>query len=443
MRCNKAVTFVAKCSLSFLITGMLFAAGPRPPAKFRPITVGTGLKGGYMVAAVDMNNDGKKDLIALAEGLSELVWYENPGWQRHVLTNGVSRMIAVAAADLDKDGIPELVLSYGFNTTAPKSAGILVLLQHDGDPRSIWKSREIDRVPTTHRIRFFDPDHDGNLVFAVSPLANLQADKAGFDEHVPLFIYKPGEWKRQEVSREFQGNFHGMNVVDWNSDGHQSLLTACATGIHHVTRQKSGEWKVEHVVAGNSEPWPRAGSSEAVLGHLGKRRLIAAIEPWHGNMVVVYRQDGKKWNRQVLDESLVLGHAITVGDLNGDGIDEVVSGFRGTGQSVFIYSAADKKGERWTKQVLDNGDMAAGSCVIADFNGDPPPRHCLPGRPHPEPEDLRERRQLSRCSLTASVRSAESLPCLRDWPWPAPRRQPSRLRTRPWSRSSTNSPCDW
>ncbi len=323
-----------------------------------------------MVAAVDMNADGKTDLIALAEGLTELVWYENPGWQRHVIVGGVSRMIAVAAADLDGDHIPELVLSHGFNTTAPRSKGILLLLTHNGDPRQPWNAREFDRVPTTHRVRFLDPDHDGKIILADSPLVNLQAEKPGYEDHVPIFVYKPGDWKRQEISHEFQGNLHGMNVVDWNGDRRQGLLTACATGVHLVTRERAGSWKVQHIVSGNAEPWPRAGSSEAVLGHIGKRRMLAVIEPWHGNMVVVYRQQGAKWNRQVLDESLVLGHAITVGDFNGDGIDEIVAGYRGKGQSVNIYSADDKKGAHWTRRPLDDGDMAAGSCVVADFNLD-------------------------------------------------------------------------
>ena len=52
--------------------------------------IGTGLRGGYQVVIADLNKDGKPDIIALASGLPELVWYENPGWQRHVLA-AVSR----------------------------------------------------------------------------------------------------------------------------------------------------------------------------------------------------------------------------------------------------------------------------------------------------------------------------------------------------------------
>ncbi len=58
-----------------------------------------------------MNHDGKPDIIALAAGLSELVWYENPGWQRHVIVSGRKEMIDLAVADIDGDGIPELLLA--------------------------------------------------------------------------------------------------------------------------------------------------------------------------------------------------------------------------------------------------------------------------------------------------------------------------------------------
>src|SRR5215469_17719949 len=46
-------------------------------------TVATGLKGGYQVVTRDLNHDGRPDLIALASGMAELVWFENPTWERH------------------------------------------------------------------------------------------------------------------------------------------------------------------------------------------------------------------------------------------------------------------------------------------------------------------------------------------------------------------------
>jgi hypothetical protein len=45
------------------------------------------------VVACDLNHDGKPDLIALASNMTDLVWFENPGWQRYAITTNLSRMI--------------------------------------------------------------------------------------------------------------------------------------------------------------------------------------------------------------------------------------------------------------------------------------------------------------------------------------------------------------
>ena len=62
------------------------AAPTDPPAPFTMHNVATGIRGGYQVVAVDMNKDGKVDLIGLGSSMMELLWYENPDWTPHVIT---------------------------------------------------------------------------------------------------------------------------------------------------------------------------------------------------------------------------------------------------------------------------------------------------------------------------------------------------------------------
>ena len=64
------------------------------------------------------------------------------------------------------------------------------------------------------------------------------------------------------------------------------------------------------------------------------------------------------------------GHTIVTADLNGDGNDEIIVGFRGKGRSVFIYYADDASGEHWTKRLLDEGGISAAACAVADLNSD-------------------------------------------------------------------------
>ena len=71
-----------------------------------------------------------------------------------------------------------------------------------------------------------------------------------------------------------------------------------------------GQWTRTLLTKGDPAPWPKSGASDVAVGHLAKRRFLCSIEPWHGNQVVVYRQQGGAWRRQVLDASYVEGHTI-------------------------------------------------------------------------------------------------------------------------------------
>ncbi len=75
--------------------------------------------------------------------MDELVWFENPGWERHVIASGLNEMINAAAADTDGDGIPEIALAYGFSMEAAKSPGIVSLLHSGADPRNRGTCAEI------------------------------------------------------------------------------------------------------------------------------------------------------------------------------------------------------------------------------------------------------------------------------------------------------------
>jgi hypothetical protein len=116
--------------------------------------VASGLRGGYQVVVTDLNKDGKPDVIAVAQGLPELAWYENPGWERHVIASGMSQMINAAPYDVDGDGIPELALAQGFTSNAKTSVGIVSVLTHGADVTQPWTIKEsIARRPRTASAR--------------------------------------------------------------------------------------------------------------------------------------------------------------------------------------------------------------------------------------------------------------------------------------------------
>jgi hypothetical protein len=100
------------------------------------------------------------------------------------------------------------------------------------------------------------------------------------------------------------------------------------------------------------------------VGWLNKERYLAAVEPWHGNEAVVYREQTRGWRREVIDDTILDGHYVATVDVDGDGRDEIVVGFRGKPYGVYLYRWADG---RWQKQVVEEGEVSAAGCAVADL----------------------------------------------------------------------------
>ena len=336
---------------------------------FREHTIATGLAGGYQVVAADLNHDGRPDLIALSTRGNELVWYENPGWERHVLSTNFAHMINCVTVGADAAGIPEIVLASEFDNLAKNSIGVVSVLHHDGDPRGPWKAVEIDRISTAHRLRLADIDGSGKPVVVNAALTGPQADAPDFRGSTPLVYYRPGIWKRELIEPGNSGLVHGIYILDWDGDKRDEILTAGFEGIHLFKLASGGQWIRTEIARGAPDPWPKSGSSDIAVGRAGGQRFLAAIEPWHGSQVAIYRLHGTTWERQVIDTSLVDGHTLQVADLDGDGDDEVIAGYRGGDHSVNLYHY-DRSGASWSRQVLDRGGMGAAACAVVDLNGD-------------------------------------------------------------------------
>lgn len=341
--------------------------------RFGEQTISKEVKFGYQLVAADLDGDGKKDLIAIDERATELSWFENqyPTWQRHVLAVDVPRQLNADCWDVDGDGALEVVLAYRFESSPERSVGNVVLLHRGADVRQPWTAREIDRVPTAHRVRWIDPEGDGQKVLLVAPMVGRQYPPA-FDDPVPIYVYRPGQWKRETLSSRPQGILHAICPVSWDGGARQQLLTASYLGLDRL-ELADGKWAATNLTQGDPAPCPKCGSSEVRVGRLGSDRFLAAIEPWHGNQVVVYLPKGEQWSRVVIEDRMTNGHALAVGDLDGDGRDEIVAGFRGKGCTLSIYQATDVRGQNWRKTVLDDGGMAGADCIIGDFTDDGKP----------------------------------------------------------------------
>jgi hypothetical protein len=356
------------------------APPPGPAAPFYAHIVATGLRGGYQVVAADLNKDGRPDLIGLGSQMTELLWYENPYWTPHVITRDAARMINLAAADTDRDGIPELGLAYEFTSNPARGGGgKLAILKANGDPKGLWSLRQIDALPTSHRVRF--ANIGGQPVLVNAPILGASV-KDGFADSArtptPLRAYRAPDWKPETITDANLGVVHGLFTGDWDGDGRDDALTAGYLGVHAHSLGRNGVWTRTELAKGDPAEWPRGGASDVAVGRLNGRTFFVTNEPFHGNQVVVYQRDADgTWPRNVIETEIVNSHSLVLVDSDGDGSHEIVSGGtrgaagtpRGSKPGVFFYKAADPSAQRWERMVLDP-EIAANACVAVDINGD-------------------------------------------------------------------------
>ncbi len=337
---------------------------------------------GYQVAVADINGDGRPDVIALSTEASRVDWYENPTWKRRPVAR-TDRPIDLAIHDLDGDGKPEIALAGGFYFGDSARGGQIQWLKPRGNLDEPWEIHPIAVDPVTHRLRWADLDGDGKKELVHAPIFG-PGSKTNVDprpSHLWAFRVpaNPAKdpwpvWKIDETLTVL----HGLCAADLDGDGRQGLLTASYEGVYRLDWEGTGpgaRWRKTPLATGakpiDQKPGAARGTSEVAAGRLGpKRPFLAAIEPWHGHEVVVYVPGaGGTWQRAVLDATLAEGHALVVADFDGDGMDEIVAGWRAGGGGLNLYKWTAGKTDSFRKIPLDRG-IAAEGAVAADLSDD-------------------------------------------------------------------------
>ncbi len=344
---------------------------------------------GYQVAVADVEGDGKLDILGLSSVESIVEWYKNPDWKARAVTTETTGNISLAP--LFRPGYPArgLALASAFALDDSTHGGDIWWAEPPESQDSEWSLRLLGQIPTSHRLRWANLDGSGRLGLVDVPLLGQGAKAPEYSVGSPITWFEmpevqlrghvsaahpePTDWTPHLIDESLTV-VHGVHIVDWDGDGREEILTASFEGVHLFHSEGQGgdlRWKRMQLAAGDQVSKPRRGSSEVDVGKVGGRRFLATIEPWHGEQVVVYwpEKPGGLWTRQVIDSSFRDGHALACADLNDDGNDEIVAGYRGPGTSLYVYYAADSSGSKWERQTLDS-EMAASGVVVADVNGD-------------------------------------------------------------------------
>lgn len=394
--------------------GVLAGAASAAIPEFKAQELDKSLKVGYGVRIADLNGDKKPDIV-IADS-TRVIWLENPGgkggdtpWKLHTVIENKDTAIktdnvCLAVHDIDGDGKPDIFLGADWQPSNTKAGGSLHWLRQGDNIDTPWKVTDIAApIPTLHRVHVGDVDGDGKGELIVGPLHGPNATAKGNwvdGGGVQVILYKiPADpaksdaWKPQVINDTMHVMHNYLPVHPTRLSPSPAVpgaveakaevvITASYEGVGLLRPGADGKWSLTPIGAGDQSNTAGArGSSEIKLGRLDDKPLIATIEPFHGTQVVVYTpptvEATTMWTRTVLDPDLKGGHAVAVADLDGDGSDEVIGGWRDVvpGKSpvgVNIYQAAkgDGSGPLWNKHNLDKGGMACEDLTTADLDGD-------------------------------------------------------------------------
>ena len=132
-----------------------------------------------------------------------------------------------------------------------------------------------------------------------------------------------GQWHTHLIDDSMHVT-HNFDLVHWDGGG---AKTFCWVG-----------WRASPCSAAEAVPGRNRQSSRqarvlparCAWARRSAGRFLAAVEPWHGNTLVVYMPSaqGGSWQRNVLADDLNEGHGLACADFLGLGSDQIVVGWR-------------------------------------------------------------------------------------------------------------------
>jgi len=281
----------------------------------------------------DVDSDGRLDVIAGSFLPSEVYWFKNPGdealrlgqlWPKHLLVDTADDSNeGQLLADVDGDGRPEWIVNSW----------------QKGRPTRIWRLVDCERK-----------------------------DSGAIYEMMPVTL---GE----------TANGHGLGVGDISGDGRSDILVGEGWYEQPPNNPWTDAWTFHR-------DWDLGASLPILVRDLdGDGRNDLLLGSGHDYGLYWWQNLGPDasgkiaWKQTLIDRRFSQPHSLAMADLDGDGVDELITGKRyfahngsdpgGTESPCLYYFRWDAAAGNFVRHVIDEGRVGCGlQIVTTDLNGD-------------------------------------------------------------------------
>jgi hypothetical protein len=338
------------------------------------------------VVVADFNNDGIPDIAtvqgypnALAVSLADKPGHFLPPTNLPITSNNDSTFIRVLAADLDADGLVDLIVTGGgdnytvFFRNNPAAPGTFLapteLIPDKGTPIVIADFNH-DGLPDIAYIQ-------GNAVFTNPSNITVALNQQS----------APGTFPISVTSSSFSGyDVVGLNAADMNGDGFPDLVVRCAPSYNGNLPASADTWEFIVFLADPAHPGqflapafssPPAAINSIAVQDLNHDGLPDVVVSGTGSFFSVYLGDPAHPGQFLAPQNttapgnLAYLYTTAIGDIDGDGIPDVIAT---DGGNTFLIFPGKGDGTFLAPTTLLEGLTAPAwgnsATVLTDLDGD-------------------------------------------------------------------------